>query len=115
MRTNPWKYASMTLALILLSNIILKFSFASQDFDLTSYQAKVAPGQRMSKPPTVVWEVANTGNCPSKPDNLQMFQWMQKGCALRQPELRQCTLYTTTQTTHSVIGHLVRFCFEGQS
>ena len=115
MRTKSWKNALLALALLFLLNIILNVSFASQDFDLTGFQAKQGPGQRMSRPPTVVWEAASTSNCPPNPDNVQMFQWMQKGCVLRQPELQRCTLYTTTKTTHSILGHLVRFCFEGQS
>ncbi len=34
-------------------------------------------------------------------------------CAVWHAESKQCTIYTGRQTTHGVIGHEVRHCFEG--
>jgi len=34
------------------------------------------------------------------------------GCAVPEPSGR-CTIYTSTETTHAVLGHELRHCYEG--
>jgi hypothetical protein len=115
MQKKSWKTPSVLVACVLLSPILLKSSFASQDFDLSQFVAQQAPGKRLSRPPVVVWNTAHTTSCSAERDQDQVMRWMQKGCALRQPDQQRCVLVTTPQTTHSILGHLVRFCIEGQS
>jgi hypothetical protein len=102
------------LALYAGSNILLNNSFASQDFDLTQFNTANTQSRRLARPPTVTWVSADAA-CPSDLGNRQVFRWSQSGCALREPDQQRCTLYTSKRTTHSILGHLVRFCFEGQS
>lgn len=115
MPKNSYQALSVVLAWALMGSILPKSSFASQDFDMTRFEATQVPGQKLRRPPVVVWESAGSPACTSQHDRDQVMQWRQKGCVVRQAEQQRCVLVTTPQTTHSILGHLVRFCIEGQS
>lgn len=114
-RTNSWKPLRTALVWLLGSHILLSHALPASDFDLSHFSAKTAPGQRLSKPPILVWESDLPSQCGSSQEGSQVLQWQPKGCALRHPAQQRCTVYTNPRTTHSILGHLIRFCFEGQS
>ena len=95
----------------------LEPQFLSQpvpDFDLTQMRAR-AITERQLRQPVVQWETlqGNFAACP-KPTGAQDLNLPEQGCAVVDTAQNRCTIYTASRTTHSIMGHLVRHCFEGR-
>ncbi len=88
-------------------------SAAVPDFDLRQLRARDI-AQRQLRQPVVQWEtVSDYSSCPQSTSATDL-DLPQQGCAVVNTANNSCTIYTSSRTTHSIMGHLVRHCFEGR-
>jgi hypothetical protein len=84
------------------------------DFDLRQMRAKEIT-QRQMRQPVVQWETVagDYAGCPQSTSGTDL-DLPQQGCAVVNTAKNNCTIYTSSRTTHSIMGHLIRHCFEGR-
>jgi len=84
------------------------------DFDLRQMRAR-AVTERQLRQPVVHWETlqGTFAACPQA-TGAQDLNLPEQGCAVVDTAQNRCTIYTASRTTHSIMGHLVRHCFEGR-
>lgn len=84
------------------------------DFDLRQMRAKET-AQRQMRQPVVQWETVagDYAGCPQSTSGTDL-DLPQQGCAVVNTAKNSCTIYTASRTTHSIMGHLIRHCFEGR-
>lgn len=84
------------------------------DFDLRQMRAR-AVTERQLRQPVVQWETqqGTFTSCP-QPTGAKDLHLPEQGCAVVDTAQNRCTIYTAGRTTHSIMGHLVRHCFEGR-
>lgn len=84
------------------------------DFDLTQMRAR-SVAERQLRQPVVQWETLQDSFAVCEQANgAQDLNLPQQGCAVVDTAQNRCTIYTSSRTTHSIMGHLVRHCFEGR-
>lgn len=84
-------------------------------FDLTMLPARPV-AKRLVEQPVVQWHPlpGETFVCPQAVGTQDLYL-AEQGCVLVEPSQSRCQVYTASRTTHSIIGHLMRHCFEGRA
>lgn len=84
------------------------------EFDLTQMRARSVT-ERQLRQPVVRWEtLSGSFAACDKASGALDLNLPQQGCAVVDTAQNSCTIYTSSRTTHSIMGHLVRHCFEGR-